>query len=192
MANSLHRPNVAFAPTGRPWRPAGGGVTMIELIIALMILSFAVAGGFRAFQVFAGKTSQNLSQRLILQMEARRAIVGLYKVIQDGIEVVVPFPGQTLPYLVFRDFLNNVQIVYLEKDPDLSREEGEDLYKVMMGLRDPSGQKAVKPKVLMRYVAGLNFTTHHVGGVFISCSMRGGKGKFSMVNYVRLKNMAAE
>ncbi len=179
-------------PTGGRIPPGRRGVTMVELIIALMILSFAVAGGFRAFQVFAGKASQNLSQRLILQMEARRAIVGLYKAVQDGIEVVIPAPGQTLPYLVFRDFLNNVQIVYLEKDPELSREEGEDLYKVMIGVRDPSGQKAVKPKVLMRYVTGLNFTTHHVGGVFISCSMRGGKGRFSMVNYVRLKNMAAE
>lgn len=168
------------------------GLTALELVIAMMIFSFVVAGGFRAFQVYAGKASQNLSKRLVLQMEARRAVLTLYKVVQEGVEVVVPSPGQTLPYLVFRDFLNNIQIIYLEKDPVLSEQESDDLYKVMMGLKDPSGKKADKPKVLMRYVTSLNFTTHHVGGVLISCSMRGGKGRFSMVNFVRLKNTAAE
>ena len=178
--------------TLRPGLPASRGFTLLEGIIAMVILSFVLAGAFRALQVYSSKASQNLSKRLILQMEARRAILTLYKVVQEGIEVVLPSPGQTLPYLVFRDFLNNIQIVYLEKDPDLSREEGEDLFKVMMGVKDPGAQKAEAPKVLMRYVTSLNFTTHHVGGVLISCSMRGGKGKFSMVNYVRLKNMAAE
>ena len=179
----------------RVFRPEHGrriGLTLIELIVAMSIFSFVAAGMFRALQVFAGKTSENLSNRLVLQMEARRAFLTMFQRIQQGIEIVLPSPGSTMPYLVFRDFLNNVRIVYLKKDEKVSKQEGEDMYTALEGIKETGSKKAEKPVVLMRYVKSLNFTAHHYGGVLVSCTLKSGKGQFSLVNYVRLKNMTAE
>ena len=168
------------------------GVTLIELILALLIFSFVIAGAFRALSVFGGKASETLSQRLVLQMEARKALLNLYREIQQGIEVILPAPGCTLPYLVYRDFINNIHVIYLEKDATTSKTEGEPLYKVMEGIKISSGAGTTPPKLVMKYVSKSNFTTHHYGGILLSCSLKGGKGRFDLVNYVRLKNLAAE
>lgn len=143
-------------------------------------------------QIFAGKMSQNLSKRLVLQMEARKALLNLYREVQEGIEVIQPAPGSTLPYMIYRDLRNNIIIVYLEEDPVLSKDRSTKLYKAMIGIKDPKNPSSEKPKILMRYVSSLNFTAHHHGGVLISCTLRHARGKFSLVNYVRLKNTAAE
>ncbi len=168
------------------------GVTIVELLIASVIFSFVIAISYRALVLFTGRASETLSKRLILQMEARRAFLTLYREVQEGIEVILPQPGATLPYFVYRDFVNSIHVIYLEKDLELSKTEGEDLFKLMEGLKDPGGEKSKEPRILARYVTSLNFTTHHFGGVLISCSLKGGKGRFSLVNFVRLKNVTVE
>jgi len=145
-----------------------------------------------AFSTFRGKTSENLSKRLILQMEARKALINLYRELQEGIEVISPAPGTTLPYLAFRDYVNNVRMVYLEEDKKLSREEGRTIYQAMTLTRNPAKTKSDNPKLLMKYVVKLNFTTYNPGGVLISATLRSGTGDFSLVNFVRLQNVTSE
>ncbi len=168
------------------------GVTMIEMVIALAIFFSVIGIGFLAFQSFHGKTSENLSKRLILQMEARRALLTLFRELQEGIEIVSPPSGTTLPYLVFKDFVNNLRMVYLEEDPVLTKEEGKTIYRAMMVMKDPSGEVSEPPKLLMNHVLKLNFTTYNPGAVLISTQLRGGNGEFSLVNYVRLQNVNAD
>ncbi|MBF0410856.1 MAG: type II secretion system protein [Candidatus Riflebacteria bacterium] len=167
-------------------------VTLVELAIAMCIFSFVAAGSFRAFQLFTGKASRNLSQRLVLQMEARKAFLVLFHEIQGGIEIVYPQPGTTLPYFLYRDFVNNLQLIYLEKDPETTKSEKEDMFRVVQGIKDPATGQILKPKTIMKYVKTLNFTAHHNGGVVLTTSLKSANGKFSLINYVRLKNMAAE
>lgn len=167
-------------------------MTLVELIIASVLLSFIVAGGYRAMSVFAGRMSQDLSRRLVLQMEARRALLNLYREVQEGIEVILPIPGNTLPYLVFRDISNNLQVIYLEVDPELSLNRVTPIFRAMIGTKDPDAFSSKEPKMLMRYVTSLNFTAHHHGAVTFQCTLRHGRGKFSLVNHIRLKNTAAE
>ncbi|MBF0543646.1 MAG: hypothetical protein HQM08_04395 [Candidatus Riflebacteria bacterium] len=168
------------------------GITLIEIAMAMALLAFIIAGSFRAFQVFTGKASRTLSQKLILQMEARKALLSLFHEVQEGIEVVYPQPGSTLPYMLYRDFVNNLRVIYLELDPELSKIENENIYRAMEGKKDLSTGKITDQKLIMRYVKSLNFTAHHNGGVLFTTTLKSANGIFSLVNYVRLKNSAAE
>ncbi len=175
-----------------PSAPRRRTLTMVELMIALAIFSTAMGLVIMAFQTFRGRPSENLSKRLILQTEARKGLVNLYRYLQEGIEVVAPPPGTTMPYLVFKDAVNDLRMVYLEKDPRLSQEEERTIYKAMTVVRDPLETAPDSPKTLMQNVLKLNFTPYSRGSVLISAQLRGGKGDFSLLNFVRLQNTGAE
>lgn len=178
---------------GEPRSGRGGrGFTLLEMVISMGILLMLFAIGMRAWQHYQGRAGETLGKRLLLQLEARRALVSLFRELEEGGEVVSPVPGTTLPYLVFKDGLNNLRMVYLEKDEAKSFEEKRDIWKAMMVKRDMKKAAPDDPKILMEHVLKLSFTSYHYGGVFLSVTLRGGKGDFSLVNFVRLQNVAAE
>ncbi len=154
----------------------------------MSLLTIIALGAFRALSVFSGKQSENLGKRLVLQMEARRALLSLYDDLQQGIEIVIPKPGSTLPYVVFRDFVNDIRVIFQEKDAELSKTEGQDLFRVMEVRCSPEGTRPSVTRLLMKYVTRLQFTAYDPGSLLLTCSMAGGKGTFSLVNFVRLRN----
>jgi prepilin-type N-terminal cleavage/methylation domain-containing protein len=168
------------------------GITLLEVIIAMMIFSFFLAAFYRVMERVVGRTSQRLSERLVLQMEARRALLNVYRHLQEGIEIVTPPPGSTLPYLVYRDLKHNFGCMYLEPDQAKTQEEGKPIYRVMHLKRDPSGATAGTPTLIMDRVSRLNFTTHSPSGLLLNLTLAGGKGEYSLINFVRLKNSVAE
>lgn len=125
-------------------------------------------------------------------MEARKALTDLYRTIQDGLEVISPAPGSTLSYLSYRDIVNDIKVVYLEKDEHWSKVEGKTIYKAMMLTKDTSGAVTKKPKCIMRHVQSLNFTSYSPGAVLITANLYSGKGEFSLINFVRLQNVSSE
>lgn len=165
---------------------------MVELMIAMVIFTVIMAFTLMGLQTFSGKASENLSKRLFLQTEARKGIINLYRFLQEGIEVVSPPPGTTMPYLVFKDSVNNIRMVYLEDDPVKSKEEGRKLFRAMTVMKDPLMTTSEDTRTLMTNVVKLNFTTYSRGSVLVSAQLRGGKGDFSMVNFVRLQNVSVE
>ncbi len=175
-----------------PRFPGRPGFTFVEVMIALGLFLFLLALGLRAWQTFRGRTAENLSKHLLLQMEARRALLQLYKEVQEGVEVVSPLPGSTLPYMAYKDGLNNLRMIYLDKDPDKTRDEGKPIYRLMSVRREISTSAAEPPRCMMEHVSRLTFTTYHPGGVVISATLRGGKGEFSFVNFIRLQNFLCE
>ena len=164
----------------------------MEIVISISILSIVFISGFMALRTFNSKPSQNLSKRLVLQMEARRALTDLYRTVQDGLEVISPAPGMTLSYLSYRDVVNNVKMVYLEKDEHWSQVEGKTIYKAMILTKDPSGAVKEKAKCFMKHIQSLNFTSYSPGAVLITANMYSGKGEFSLINFVRLQNVSSE
>jgi len=124
------------------------GVTMVEIMIATTIFTVIMSVALVGFRTFTGKASESLSKRLVLQMEARKGIVNLYRYLQEGIEVVSPPPGTTMPYLVFKDCVNNIRMVYLEEDPVKSKEEERTVFRVLTILKDPLENSPEEPKHL--------------------------------------------
>ena len=168
------------------------GITLIEIIISISILAVVFTSAFLAFRTFNSKASQNLSKKLVLQLEARKALTDLYRTIQDGIEVIAPLPGLTLPYLTYRDVVNNIRMVYLEKDKNLSKKEGKTIYRAMMITKDPNGIIVKKAKCFMRHILSLNFTSYSPGAVLITADMYAGRASFSLINFIRLQNVSSE
>ncbi|MBF0499312.1 MAG: type II secretion system protein [Candidatus Riflebacteria bacterium] len=177
------------APAIRELRRA---FTLVELLIGLAILGMLFATGFKAWQLFSGQQAENLSKRLILQMEARKAFLNLSKQLQEGIEIVSPRPGTTIPYLVFKDYLNNVRMVYLEEDPVRTRSEKRPIYRALMVIRDSTSGITGQPSLLMEHVVKLNFTSHSTSGILVTCTLHGGSGDFGLINFIRLQNSATE
>jgi len=121
--------------------------------MSILLMLFSI--GMGAWQHYHGKAGETLGKRLILQLEAKRALVSLFRELEEGGEVVSPVPGTTLPYLVFKDGLNNLEMVYLQKDEPKSIEEKREIWRAMVVKRDMMKAIPDDPKILMEHVLKL-------------------------------------
>ncbi len=168
------------------------GMTFAEVMIASVVLLILFAGVFRLFQTLYGKKAAGISQRLELQMEARRALINLYGEIQEGIELLKPEPGVTLPFMAIRDSVNNVHFIFQKKDAVASERQKRDIFRLYTVVYDIERNVGSQPREIMTNVERLNFTAHGYGGVVVTSDLKEGEASFSFVNMIRLKNALAE
>ncbi len=168
------------------------GFTLVEIMVAVVVMTFVVAGLHNLMRGLLGHGAKNVSQNLHLQMEARRALLNLYREIQEGIEVLKPDPGVTLPYLVLRDNVNNIHFIYLKKDKAATEKEKRQMFRLYSVLYDIATDRASTPRELLNNVESLNFTAHGYTDVVITSTLREGNATFAFVNQIGLKNSLAE
>ncbi|MBF0544940.1 MAG: type II secretion system protein [Candidatus Riflebacteria bacterium] len=168
------------------------GFTLVEVIISSVILAFFFQLGVYVWQNFLFRTTDTLTKRLYLQMEARKAMINLFRELQEGIEVTSPNCGYTYPFLVFKNYVNQIKIIYLEKDESKSKAEKHDIFRAVISSMNGSASSSQDKTVLMENVLELNFTPYSIGGVFVSGSLLGGGGTYSFMNFVRLQNSSSE
>ena len=167
------------------------GLTIVELLICFVLLSVVVVLSFRVFGSFASGRSEGLSRRLRLQIEARRALVSVHSILQDGIELIKPDPGTTLPFLVFRDYVNNIHFLYLTKDEQASQDTGQDIFRLLASVYEIETEQFHGPREVLSQIDRLSFTAHGYSSVLVSCTLRERNSSFSLVNLIRLKNAGA-
>ncbi len=167
------------------------GFSLVETLIALTIFGLVIAGCFQLFRNFSGRNAVRLTARLELQLEVRRAMVNLYREIQEGIEIFKPDPGSTLPFLMLRDYLNNLHMLYLEKDIAASKREGCDIFRLNSVTYDVESGVSSPPHEVLANITAMNFTSHGFGGVLVTGYLRKEQAHFSFVNMIRLKNATA-
>ncbi|MBF0545542.1 MAG: type II secretion system protein [Candidatus Riflebacteria bacterium] len=92
------------------------GFTLVELIIALGILSMSISLAVVCFRN-ARATSNQLTSAFSFHMSVREATEKLMDFLVDGTEVVKPLPGGTLSFFVYKDIVNNIRVLHLEKSP---------------------------------------------------------------------------
>ena len=121
-----------------PWNEERRGVTLVELLVVMMIM--LVLSGV-VYQLFTsvGKTQKNISDQVILQMESRKAFAMVANRVHEGTEVVRPFIGETLPFLVYKDIVNQLVILYLEPNPKISKELNKSVYRLVSYTSDFTG-----------------------------------------------------
>ena len=173
-------------------RPEKKGFTLVETIIGSIILVFLLIGCFQLFRTFTGKKFSNISARLTLQMEARRALVNIYMQAQEGIEILKPDPGSTLPFLVLRDLVNDIHFFFLQKDKIASEKEKSDMFRLYSVVYDIQKNTCSTPHEILANVKKINFTAHGFGEIYISGTLREGEASFSLINMIRLRNACAE
>ncbi|MBF0544382.1 MAG: hypothetical protein HQM08_08110 [Candidatus Riflebacteria bacterium] len=163
-------------------------VTLVEILVVALILGVLLAMMTNFFRFFFGRSVTQVSQKLALQMEARRGLVNIFSEIQEGIELMQPSPGQTLPYLVLRDYVNNLHFIFQKKCPSVSDRSKTDIYNLYSSIHDIEKSATSQPKEILRNVERLTFTAHGYNGVVVTATLRDGTSTFSFVNLVRLKN----
>ncbi len=126
--NSFGSQNVAFANCGavNSMREAKmiinrpRGVTVVEIIVVIALAGLIGTAVMRFFSS-ANTTRQNFSQKAMLQMDSRKAFDHIIDQIREGIDVIRPSTGETTQYLVFKDLINQMTMLYLEPNDDESR-----------------------------------------------------------------------
>jgi len=143
------------------------GVTLLEIAIVIGILSFLFTIGVVHFRN-SRATTTNVASDISFHMEFLRATTRLQESLQTGSEIVKPVEGRTLPYLIFRDILNQTQILYLEKT-DIEGEKPAVLVSytdIYDGKFDQS-----RKKVLFGKVKSIEFTANTPGIVLVNLAL---------------------
>ena len=165
------------------------GVTLVEVIMVVAIVGLAGTMGMQFFSS-ASRVQKNFSQKSILQMESRKAFDQLVDQIREGIDVIRPVAGETTQFLVFKDLLNQITLIYLEPDDEESRKLKQRVYRLISYRTDYSGSyDRSREKLLHKSVKRLRFTSLSPSSVQVSATVAGNDGdEYQFLAHVGLLN----
>lgn len=166
--------------------------SLVELVVVGMIMSLLLAVAFRFFAHFRTSVAPKVSDRLFLQMEARNAADTLIHRIREGSDIVRPLLGETCPFLILKDAVNNMAYFYLEYDEENTRTCKKNLYHLILYSSDHSGTyQADREKILLRSIRRLTFTPISPDSVQINATLANAKEDFQFVGTVGLMNLGS-
>ncbi len=128
---------------------------MVELLVVVGLLLLLLAVGISQFR-HGSQGVMKVAADLTFHMEMRSAVDKLTESLLEGNEVVKPSEGGTLSFLVVKDVVNHICVLYLER-----AERKEDRpFNLAMFTDDFSGAFDPKRrKVLFGSVKSVSFTT---------------------------------
>jgi hypothetical protein len=162
---------------------------MVELVVATGLVALV---GIVAMRIFSsvGTTQQNLSQQALLQMESRRAFDQLVDQIRMGTDIVRPTTGETLPFMVFKDVINQMTILYLEPNNDAANTLGQRVFRLVSYRNDYSGgYQSDNEKILLDSVKSLHFTSLSPTSIQVNATVVNEKGDYQFLAHIGLMNL---
>ena len=153
---------------------------LVALTVALVLLDVLVM-----LMSFGDRSTRLITTQLGLQQESRKALVRLMRELQEGMEVLRPAPGSTLPYAIFTDKLGRVRWLYLKP----SRASRSRTFELWMYTRDT--ETAVQPEALLAGIQRLGFTSGSEGALQVNLVLEEGGQSYPMLTTIRLRNFAA-
>ncbi|KAF1083096.1 MAG: hypothetical protein GQF41_0863 [Candidatus Rifleibacterium amylolyticum] len=163
--------------------------TVVELVVTVCLVALIGTVVMRLFSS-VGTTQQNLSHQATLQMESRRAFDHLVDQIRMGTDIVRPATGETLPYMVFKDVINRMTILYLEPNNDRASVLGQRVYKLVAYQNDyKGGYQADNEKILLDSIRQLRFTSLSPTSVQVNATVVNEKGEYQFLAHVGLMNL---
>lgn len=165
-----------------------------ELLIAVCIGVVVLAAGFMLMRFARVSTEASLGPSMGAQMQSRKALVELIRELQECIEFVRPTAGATLSYLVARDKLNRVLVLYLVDDAEQSARAGRPMRTLYLYRYEPDGSG--NPEASQRFVLGgvetAGFTTLSSGVVQVHLELFESGKTFPFLTAVRARNIQTE
>ncbi|MBI3038469.1 hypothetical protein HYY75_05375 [bacterium] len=166
------------------------GYTLVEISISALIFILVGLMVGRTLTQLRTSTQPGLSDRLILQMDARKSADEITKIIRESGEIVRPFIGETSPYLVLKDVINNVCILYLDNDEETSKICNKKLFKLVFYVGNQSGSfKKEDQRILVRSVKRLTFTSVSPFSVSVNATLANLKGEFQFLTHIGIMNL---
>lgn len=161
--------------------------SLVELLAVFGIMSLI---GVSIFMVFSqsGSTQSSLTDKLALQMEARRAADAFTTYVSQCSEIVRPSLGETAGYLVARTFTNQILLFYAIEDKKHSTDKLK-VKKLMMYKHDHADPWAAKNHhEIMAWVDEIKFTSVSPTSVILNITQKNQDGKFQFVTSAGLLN----
>ena len=178
-----------FGPFARSPR-FPGGFTLVELMVVVGLITIVSAMVFQLLSNLRKSAEPDVSNRLLLQMEARKGADVLTAHLRECSEVVRPLIGETIPYLVVKDLVNNICVMYLDNDEKNSKVLKKNVYKLVLYTNDHTGgYKKNNEKVLVEAVKQLTFTCVSPFSVMINLTLASEKGEFQFLSHLGLMNL---
>lgn len=159
--------------------------TIVETIMAVGIALLLITV-LTTLLLHGGSTTARTSAQFSLQQTSRVAIARLLQELQEGIEVVVPGPGVTLPHAVVRDRVSCARWYYLVAQ---AGEPGS--YELWRQAADPDLPAAQRKERLLKGVRRLTFTARGEAALQVNLLVREAGEEMPLLTTVRLRNVAA-
>jgi hypothetical protein len=157
------------------------GVTLIEALMAAVVGLVLMAAALGLFRVGQRLTVQEM-EMLGLQLDAQRALAMLLRDLQEGMCVVLPQPGTTLPYAVVRDKQNQLVHYGIVTDPPRTT------LRLRRVLVTPAGNTV---SYMMNGLRRMTFTAQSDGALRLHATLQDNKRAFAFHTQVRLRNRDA-
>lgn len=166
------------------------GFTMIEIIVVAALLAVAIAIAFRVVGS-RGVAESTLTNRLQLQMEARKAADALTAHLREASEIIRPTLGQTLSYVSYLDAINRTCLIYPTHDAESSEKFKRTLFKILAFTRDSAAAGGGETRTLARSVHRAAFTILSPNSVQINITVAGEKEEYQFLTQAGLMNFGA-
>ena len=161
------------------------GFTIAEALIGLGLMVLLISSAVYVL-AFGGRTTGRLTPQMAAQQQTRKAVVRFIRELQEGMEVIRPQPGSTLPFAVITDKVGAIRWFFLvqsKTNPKLA-----DLYRYR---RDTAVPPAQRTELILNNVSRLAFTSQSEGAVSINLAVMEETAEYAVLTSVRLRNLAA-
>lgn len=161
-------------------------ITLLEALIVLGVLGLVL--GIVVWVLWFGTASSlRLAPQMALQQASRKAVVRFLRDLQQGMEVLLPLPGATLPYAVARDDVSAICFYHLVSRTD--RPDGTmELWRYRM---DPGQAPRGERELILSNVRRLSFTARSEGALQLNLLLAEGAEEYAIITTVRLRNIAS-
>ena len=166
--------------------------SLVEVLLAFGLVVTLLATAFMMWRGGTMSVQTTLGPQMGLQMTTRKAFLDLIKELQECIEFVRPTEGSTLTYLVARDKLDRVLLVYMTPDPVATAREGVALNNVYVYAYDQTISAAARQRLLLGSVSRLTFTSLGSGVTQIRLDAYEQGRSYPLLTSVRARNIAQE
>lgn len=161
------------------------GFNLTEVLLAVT-LAAALLGGSFGMVVWARRAGdRGVTPQVATQILARRALVDLTRELQEASEVLRPPPGSSLGYMLVRDKLNRLVLLYTVRS-------GGGL-ELRSFTRDPSRPGASGlDRLLVTSLERVAFSSLAPGLIQVHFSVRDQSHTLPVLTAIRLRNAPAE
>lgn len=166
---------------------------MTEMLVAVCIALLVLSGGYMMVRAARVSTEASLGPSMGLQLNSRKALVEMIRELQESIEIVRPSAGGSLSYLLARDKLNRVLVLYIVKNEKDSAKAGRDLHDLYL-YRYDHGERApaLNQRLVLSGVERAAFTALSSGLVQVHLDLHEQGKSFPFLTGVRCRNIQTE
>lgn len=169
------------------------GVTLVEMMVALIIGTLVISIAWSLYRFNRVSVEGTLAPQMGLQTTSRKALVQFIREVQESVEVAKPLQGTTLDYMIARDKLNRILVIYPAKNNAASTAAGRNIYDLYLYRHDYGTTPPVQAQ--RRMIEGLErvaFTTLSPGVVQIHLQLHEAGKSYTLLTAVRTRNILME